>query len=233
MTGTPDTPLSAGTAPSPRGARCWSLPWSAPPTPRCRSTACSARSPASTARRSGRAGPRAGARADRHRPLRRQRGAGLPWRFEPVQTTMTVKLGENAAGLLPRHQHLRPADRRPPPPTTSCPRSPASYFNKIECFCFTEQVLEPGQTAELPLNFFIDPEIVTDKDAKRVTHDHAVLHLLSHGGDAGGVAETADRQVGIAPLQRKRTPSGAQGRRTRTTDRWPTPTPRSITTITW
>ena len=49
------------------------------------------------------------------------------------------------------------------------PDKAGSYFNKIDCFCFTEQVLEPGQSAELPLNFFIDPAIVKDRDARGVT----------------------------------------------------------------
>jgi cytochrome c oxidase assembly protein subunit 11 len=93
----------------------------------------------------------------------------LPWRFEPVQTTMTVKLGENAVALY-RATNL--SDKRivATAAYNIFPEIAASYFNKIECFCFTEQVLEPGQTADLALNFFIDPEIVNDKDAKRVTH---------------------------------------------------------------
>jgi cytochrome c oxidase assembly protein subunit 11 len=93
----------------------------------------------------------------------------LPWRFEPVQTTMTVKLGENAVALY-RATNL--SDRRivATAAYNIFPEIAASYFNKIECFCFTEQVLEPGQTADLALNFFIDPEVVRDKDAKRVTH---------------------------------------------------------------
>ena len=82
---------------------------------------------------------------------------------------MTVKLGENAVAFY-RATNL--SDKRivATAAYNVFPEIAASYFNKIECFCFTEQVLEPGQTAELALNFFIDPEIVTDKDAKRVTH---------------------------------------------------------------
>src|SRR5688572_32481810 len=93
----------------------------------------------------------------------------LPWRFEPVQTTMTVRLGEN---LMAYYRATNTSDR-PIKATAAYNISPeiaASYFNKIDCFCFTEQVLQPGETAELPLNFFVDPKIAEDRDARGVTH---------------------------------------------------------------
>jgi cytochrome c oxidase assembly protein subunit 11 len=94
---------------------------------------------------------------------------GLPWTFEPVETTMTVKLGENAMAY---YRATNTSDR---PITATAtynilPEVAASYFNKIQCFCFTEQLLEPGQSVEMPVNFFIDPEIVNDRDARGVTH---------------------------------------------------------------
>jgi cytochrome c oxidase assembly protein subunit 11 len=93
----------------------------------------------------------------------------LPWRFAPVETTMTVKLGENAVAV---YKATNLSDKRVVATAAYniFPEIAASYFNKIECFCFTEQVLEPGQTAELALSFFIDPEIVRDHNAGRITH---------------------------------------------------------------
>ena len=42
------------------------------------------------------------------------------------------------------------------------------YFTKVQCFCFTEQTLKPGETIEMPVSFFIDPEILKDRDARTV-----------------------------------------------------------------
>jgi cytochrome c oxidase assembly protein subunit 11 len=92
----------------------------------------------------------------------------LPWRFGPVETTMTVKLGENAVATY-KATNLSGKRIVATAAYNIFPEVAASYFNKIECFCFTEQVLEPGQTAELALSFFIDPAIVADKDARRVS----------------------------------------------------------------
>jgi cytochrome c oxidase assembly protein subunit 11 len=118
----------------------------------------------------------------------------LPWRFEPVQTTMTVKLGENAVAVY-RATNL--SDKRivATAAYNIFPEIAASYFSKIECFCFTEQVLEPGQTAELALNFFIDPEIATDKDAKRVTHV-TVSYTFYPTAATPGVAEKQTNKSG-------------------------------------
>src|SRR5690606_1135907 len=92
---------------------------------------------------------------------------GLPWRFEPVQTTVKVKLGENAVATY-RATNL--SDRRIVATASYniFPEVAASYFNKIECFCFTEQALEPGQSAELALSFFVDPELAKDRDGRTV-----------------------------------------------------------------
>ena len=50
------------------------------------------------------------------------------------------------------------------------PEQAAPFFNKLECFCFNEQLLQPGESMEMPVSFFIDPQIVDDKDARGVAH---------------------------------------------------------------
>jgi cytochrome c oxidase assembly protein subunit 11 len=93
---------------------------------------------------------------------------GLPWRFEPVHNTLRVKIGENTLAFY-RATNL---SDRPVSGTATfnvLPEQAAVFFNKLQCFCFTEQLLQPGETVEMPVSFFIDPQITADKDARAVT----------------------------------------------------------------
>jgi cytochrome c oxidase assembly protein subunit 11 len=94
---------------------------------------------------------------------------GFPWRFEPVQTTLDVKIGETALAF---YRATNVSDRAVTGTATFnvFPEQAAVFFNKLECFCFKEQVLEPGQSVEMPVSFFIDPQIVDDKDARGTSH---------------------------------------------------------------
>src|SRR5262245_39387847 len=118
---------------------------------------------------------------------------GVPWRFEPVQNTMTVKLGENAVAT---YRATNTSDRRIVASATYniLPEIAAPYFDKIQCFCFTEQTLGPGETAELSLNFFIDPEIVHDKDARGVTN--VTVSYTFYPVNPPGVAEKSTGRPG-------------------------------------
>jgi cytochrome c oxidase assembly protein subunit 11 len=85
------------------------------------------------------------------------------WAFEPVQHTMDVKVGETALAFF------RATNTTDKPLTGTAafnvaPDTMGLYFSKIECFCFTEQTLQPGQTVDMPVSFFIDPKMVDDRD---------------------------------------------------------------------
>ncbi len=87
----------------------------------------------------------------------------MPWTFKPVQTTMEIRIGETGLAFYEAHN---PTDR-PVAGTASfnvTPLSIGGYFAKIECFCFTEQVLQPGETVMMPVTFYVDPEIVSDPE---------------------------------------------------------------------
>ena len=89
---------------------------------------------------------------------------GIDWDFKPVQRKMELRIGENALAF---YNAVNRSDK-PVTGTATFNVSPeivGAYFNKIECFCFTEQTLAPGQSIDMPVSFFIDPDIVKDRDA--------------------------------------------------------------------
>ncbi len=91
----------------------------------------------------------------------------MPWSFKPMVREMEIRIGETGLAFYEAHN---PTDR-PVAGQASYnvfPYEAGGFFNKIECFCFTEQVLQPGERVQMPVTFFIDPEIVTDLDAKYV-----------------------------------------------------------------
>jgi len=92
---------------------------------------------------------------------------GMPWQFKPVATTMKIKIGETGLAF---YEASNPTDRTIAGSASFnvTPFTAGGYFSKIDCFCFTEQVLAPGQTVQMPVTFFVDPEIVEDDEAKLV-----------------------------------------------------------------
>ena len=90
---------------------------------------------------------------------------GMPWEFKPLVREVEMRIGET--GLI-FYEAYNPTDR-PVAGQASynvAPYQAGYFFNKIACFCFEEQVLQPGERVEMPVTFYIDPEIVTDRDAK-------------------------------------------------------------------
>lgn len=93
--------------------------------------------------------------------------AGMPWSFKPVVRTMDIRIGETGLAFYEAHN---PTDRTIGGTASFnvFPDTAGAYFTKISCFCFTEQVLHPGETVQMPVTFFVDPAIVTDPDGKFV-----------------------------------------------------------------
>ena len=95
----------------------------------------------------------------------------MPWRFSPEQREISVHVGEETLAFYKAHN---PADRRITGTATFnvTPLKAGVYFQKIDCFCFTEQTLEPDQTVDMPVSFFVDPAIDEDPnldDVKTIT----------------------------------------------------------------
>ncbi len=91
----------------------------------------------------------------------------MPWSFKPVVRTMDIRIGETGLAFYEAHN---PTDRviAGTASFNVFPDTAGGYFTKIDCFCFSEQVLQPGETAQMPVSFFVDPAIVDDPDGKFV-----------------------------------------------------------------
>ncbi|PYE84997.1 cytochrome c oxidase assembly protein [Pseudoroseicyclus aestuarii] len=92
---------------------------------------------------------------------------GMPWSFKPEQIETELRIGETGLAFYEAHNPTdHPVAGRASYNVT--PYSAGGYFDKIQCFCFTEQVLQPGETVQMPVSFYVDPEIVNDREAKYV-----------------------------------------------------------------
>jgi cytochrome c oxidase assembly protein subunit 11 len=94
--------------------------------------------------------------------------SGLPWDFKPVQRDMTMKIGETAqAHYTATNLFDTPTAGRATFNVT--PEIAGSYFNKVECFCFTDTTLKPGETLDMPVVFYVDPDIADVPELKGIT----------------------------------------------------------------
>jgi len=91
----------------------------------------------------------------------------LPWYFKPVQRSVKVKIGEEALIFYKAINNSKETITGTATFNVT-PFKAAPYFNKIDCFCFTEQTLAPGEEVDMPVSFFIDPDIADDKRLEEV-----------------------------------------------------------------
>ena len=88
--------------------------------------------------------------------------ANLPWKFEPLQREITVRLGEEKLVFY----RATNVSQRPIVGTSTynvLPDITGQWFNKVQCFCFTEQLLMPGQSIDMPVVFFVDPDMAKER----------------------------------------------------------------------
>lgn len=91
----------------------------------------------------------------------------MPWTFKPEVRTMELKIGETGLAFYEAHN---PTDK-PVAGSASynvTPYQAGGFFSKIDCFCFEEQVLMPGETVMMPVTFFVEPDIVDDREGKYI-----------------------------------------------------------------
>jgi cytochrome c oxidase assembly protein subunit 11 len=116
--------------------------------------------------------------------------AGMPWQFRPMQTEMDLRIGETGLAF---YEAYNPTDHVVAGTASYnvTPDAAGGYFTKIECFCFTEQILQPGERVQMPVSFYVDPEIVDDPDGKHVKA--ITLSYTFH------VTDLPDKQAALEP----------------------------------
>ena len=116
---------------------------------------------------------------------------GLAWRFEPEVNEVKVRIGE----VTTVHYKVINQAAREITAQASYNVSPpqvGGYFNKINCFCFTQQTLKAGETREMAVVFYIDPEIVKDRDQNDLNTITLSYTFYRQREDARPVAEAPD-----------------------------------------
>jgi cytochrome c oxidase assembly protein subunit 11 len=125
---------------------------------------------------------------------------GLPWRFAPGQGPMQLRLGDEGMAFYQ-------ASNTATTPVTGVatynvtPATVGRYFHKTACFCFEQQTLEPGQQVDMPLAFWLDPQMAKDpatRDIHTITISYSFFRSLDDA-DRNGALANAGPHVGAAP----------------------------------
>jgi len=93
----------------------------------------------------------------------------LAWTFKPVQKNLTVQVGKETLAFYEARNDTNEAITGSATFNVT-PYKVGQYFAKVDCFCFQEQTLQPGQVVSMPVSFFVDPEIAKDKNAYDVSN---------------------------------------------------------------
>ncbi|MDX3925534.1 MAG: cytochrome c oxidase assembly protein [Shinella sp.] len=93
--------------------------------------------------------------------------AGLPWDFAPVQREVELRIGETVQ-VLYKARNTASSETAGQATFNVTPQAAGAYFNKVQCFCFTETKLAPGEEMEMPVVFFVDPAIVEAVETKNI-----------------------------------------------------------------
>jgi cytochrome c oxidase assembly protein subunit 11 len=93
--------------------------------------------------------------------------SGLPWRFHAKQQTQTIKVGEVGMAYYVA-ENISTEETTGTAAFNVTPNEAGIFFNKIACFCFTEQTLKPGEKVEMPVQYFIDPSMLEDVNSRGI-----------------------------------------------------------------
>ena len=118
----------------------------------------------------------------------------LPWAFQPMRREVSLRVGENAVAYY-QAQNLGDRTITGTAVFNVTPQKAGQYFSKVECFCFTEQTLAPGASADLPVAFYVDPEIAGDRNLDDVTTITLSYTFYPNDSDLSGSELAANLDV--------------------------------------
>lgn len=125
-------------------------------------------------------------------------GPGLPWKFEPEQTEIEVRIGEvftvfyDVTNLSARETTGQAA-------YNVAPLTVGAYFQKINCFCFTDQTMAPGEKRQMPVVFYVDPALAADSDndgLSTITLSYTFYPMRETAPKPVAASEPADKRKG-------------------------------------
>jgi cytochrome c oxidase assembly protein subunit 11 len=122
----------------------------------------------------------------------------LPWSFKPVQREIALKVGESGLAYY-RARNLAAEAVTGTSTFNVTPLKAGRYFSKVQCFCFDEQRLEAGQELDMAVSFFVDPEILSDRNLDEVKTITLSYTFFRAPGDAETGAEQANADASAAP----------------------------------
>ena len=122
----------------------------------------------------------------------------LPWSFKPVQREIALKVGESGLAYY-RARNLTAEAVTGTSTFNVTPLKAGRYFSKVQCFCFDEQRLEAGQELDMAVSFFVDPEILSDRNLDEVKTITLSYTFFRAPGDAETGAEQANADASAAP----------------------------------
>lgn len=127
---------------------------------------------------------------------------GIPWDFTPVKRDMTMKIGETVEARF-RATNLFSTPTAGRATFNVTPEMAGAYFNKVECFCFTDTTLKPGESIDMPVVFYVDPAIVDVpelRDIRTITLSYTFFPIEREKpvavDAATGTAEDPDDKLG-------------------------------------